>query len=99
MNGMNPTAHADTFARDRLPPPEQQPEFVFELPELQLPPRLNCAAELLDRRVAGGEGGRACIVAPGLRWTYADLQDRADRIAHVLVRDMGLVPEIGRAHV
>ena len=27
-----------------------------------------------------------------MNWTYADLKDKADRIAHVLTRDMGLVP-------
>jgi len=87
-----PSAHVDTFARDHLPPPEQQPEFLFELPELQFPARLNCATELLDRHVAEGRGERLCIQAPGLRWSYRDLQDRADRIAWVLVREMGLVP-------
>ena len=87
------TAHLDTFARDHLPPPDQQPEFLFELPELQFPAQLNCASELLDARVAAGEGGRVCLRAPGgLVWTYADLQQRANRIANVLVRDMGLVP-------
>ena len=35
------SAHLDTFAHDRLPPPQQLPEFLFELPELQFPPRLN----------------------------------------------------------
>ncbi len=87
-----PTAHVDTFARDNLPPAEQQPEFLFERPELGLPAQLNCAAELLDRHVDEGRGDRVCIRAPGVTWTYAALQDRADRIAHVLVRDMGLVP-------
>ncbi|HWH83152.1 MAG TPA: benzoate-CoA ligase family protein [Burkholderiaceae bacterium] len=86
------SAHIDTFARDRLPPPEQQPEFVFELPGLQFPQQLNCAAELLDRAVAEGRSERVCIRAPGLRWTYAELQRCADRIAHVLVRELGLVP-------
>lgn len=87
------TAHLDTFARDHLPPASAQPEFLFELPELQFPARLNCATELLDRRVAEGQGDRLCISAPGgLRWTYADLQARANRIANVLVREMGLVP-------
>jgi 2-aminobenzoate-CoA ligase len=88
----HPTAHLDTFARDHLPPPEQQPEFLFELPELQFPAQLNCATELLDRHVNEGRGDRVCIRAPGLTWTYADLQDKAERIAQVLVRDMGLVP-------
>ncbi|MFC4297136.1 MULTISPECIES: benzoate-CoA ligase family protein [Castellaniella] len=86
------SAHIDTFARDHLPPPEQQPEFLFDLPELQFPERLNCATELLDRHVAEGRGDRTCIRAPGVTWTYADLQERANRIAHVLVRDMGLAP-------
>jgi 2-aminobenzoate-CoA ligase len=86
------TAHIDTFARDHLPPADQQPEFLFELPELQFPAQLNCAAELLDRPIAQGRGDRTCIRAPGLAWTWRDLQDRADRIAHVLVQDMGVVP-------
>jgi len=87
------TAHIDTFARDHLPPPDQQPEFIFELPELQFPERLNCATELLDRHVSEGRGDRVCLRAPGAApWSYADLQAHANRIANVLVHDMGLVP-------
>ena len=86
------SAHVDTFAADHLPPVEQQPQFLFELPELQFPERLNCATELLDRHIAAGHGDRVCIRAPGLVWTYADLQGHANRIANVLVHDMGLVP-------
>ena len=87
-----PSAHVDSFARDRLPPPEQLPEFIFELPELQFPPQLNCADALLDRHVREGRGGRVCLRAPGIRWTYAELQDKAERIAAVLVHELGLVP-------
>lgn len=86
------TAHIDTFAADNLPPPEQQPEFIFELPELQFPERLNCAVELLDRHVDQGHGERLCIQAEGLRWSYADLQQRVNRIANVLTQKMGLIP-------
>ncbi len=87
-----PSAHIDTFARDNLPPPAEQPQYLFELPALQFPAQLNCATELLDKPVQQGRGGRLCIQAPGLRWTYADLQHKANRIANVLVRRMGLVP-------
>ena len=86
------TAHTDTFARDHLPPPEQLPEFVFDGPGLQFPAQLNCATELLDRRVVQGDADRLCIQGIGIRWTYADLLQQANRIAHVLVRDLGLLP-------
>lgn len=87
------SAHLDTFARDNLPPVEQLPEFLFTLPELQFPERLNCAAQLLDAPVEAGRGERLCLQAPGgLRWTYADLLSRANRIANVLVKEMGLIP-------
>jgi 2-aminobenzoate-CoA ligase len=89
---MTPSAHTDTFCRDHLPPLDQQPEFLFELPDLQFPERMNCAHELLDRWVEQGEGDRPCLVGTELRWTYAELQAQANRIAHVLVQDMGLVP-------
>ncbi len=86
------SAHVDSFARDRLPPPQELPEMLFELPALQFPPRLNCATELLDRHVAAGQGDRLCIQGAGVRWSYADLQAQANRIAHVLVQGLGLVP-------
>ena len=87
------TAHVDTFARDHLPPAEEQPEYFLDLPELRFPERLNCATELLDRHVTEGRGDRACVSAPaGPSWTYAELQRQADRIAHVLVAECGLVP-------
>ena len=86
------TAHVDTFTRDHLPPLEQQPVYVFDLPELQFPPQLNCAVELLDKAIERGWGERPCIAGPGLRWTYAELQRKADAIAHVLVAEMGVRP-------
>jgi len=90
---MSYTAHLDTFALDNLPPREAWPEFLFELPELRYPERLNCGTALLDRAIARGWGARTAIVAPGgLRWTYADLLAHANRIARVLIEDLGVVP-------
>jgi 2-aminobenzoate-CoA ligase len=86
------TAHVDTFARDNLPPKKDWPEFRFDLPELKYPERMNCAAVLLDERVAAGDGGRIAIRAPDGACTYLQLQAQANRIARVLVEDMGLVP-------
>jgi 2-aminobenzoate-CoA ligase len=87
------SAHVDTFARDHLPPPELWPTLDYSgLPELAYPPRLNCAAELLDRTVQAGHGDRTAILAPGVRWTYRELLEAANRIAGVLRGDLGLVP-------
>ena len=88
---MNRSGLTDSFARDHLPPPEQWPEFLFELPELQFAPRLNCAAQLLDRAIERGWGERPCVLGEGVHWTYAQLLAQANRIARVLVEDMGLV--------
>lgn len=88
---MNPraTAHVDTFARDHLPPPDQWPELRFDLPELDYPERLNCAAELLH----GPPGDRPVFRTPdGPAWTYDELRARVDRLAHLLDRDLGVVP-------
>ena len=89
---MTPSAHVDTFARDHLPAAADLPELLFELPELQFPPRLNAATELLAKRVAAGDGDRPCVIGESVRWTYAELLARANRIARVLVEDLGLVP-------
>ncbi|MFO1253453.1 MAG: AMP-binding protein, partial [Inhella sp.] len=87
------TAHVDRFAAEHLPPREQWPEFLFELPDLQFPALLNCATELLDKAIdEKGWGERLCLQGSGIRWTYRQLREQADRIAQVLVQDMGLVP-------
>jgi 2-aminobenzoate-CoA ligase len=86
------SAHVDSFARDHLPPPDQWPDLIFDLPGLQYPVRLNCVAELLDRHVALGRGERTAVLGEKHTWTYAELQRHVDRIAHVLRTDMRLVP-------
>jgi len=89
---MAASAHVDTFARDNLPPRSDWPEFVFELPELKYPDRLNCVTELLDHWTARGHGQHPCLISPTETLSYAQLADRVNRIANVLVRDLGMVP-------
>ncbi|TMF95704.1 MAG: 2-aminobenzoate-CoA ligase, partial [Chloroflexi bacterium] len=86
------SAHVDTFTRDNLPPPSQWPEFLFTLPELQYPPALNCATELLDRHVQAGAGARRCLLTDTEEWSYAELLARSNQVARALVDEMGLVP-------
>ena len=85
-----PSGYADGFARAQLPPPSEWPEFRFDLPELQYPPRLNSAAELLDGAGARGWDARTALIGSRERLSYAQLRARVDRIAHVLRQDLEL---------
>ncbi len=88
-----PSAHVDTFCRDHLPPADQWPELTFDLPELSYPERLNCATALLDDVIAEHGHDRPCLHSPGAAtWSYADLLVAANRIAHALVDELGIVP-------
>jgi 2-aminobenzoate-CoA ligase len=90
------SAHLDSFARDNLPPKAQWPEFRFGLPELKYPARMNCATVLLDDMVKAGHGNRIALRAPWgdqvVQCTYLQLQAQANRLANLLVREMGLKP-------
>ncbi|MDQ6931776.1 MAG: AMP-binding protein [Candidatus Eremiobacteraeota bacterium] len=89
---MRYTAHVDTFAADHLPPRDMWPQLTFELPELQYSEKLNCAVELVDRQIAAGHGGRRCVMAPQVAWTYDQFAAKVAQIAHVLRDDMHVVP-------
>ncbi|MEU9987041.1 AMP-binding protein [Streptomyces sp. NPDC048045] len=89
---LSPSAHVDTFCRDRLPPFHLWPQLHFDLPELQYPDRLNCAARLLDDAVARWGADRPCLLTPAGRWAYGDLLRHANQVAQVLTEDLGLVP-------
>ena len=77
----------DSFCRDNLPPPEEWPVLT----PLPYPARLNCAVELLDRNLAQ-RADHPAVVTPDETLSYAQLAERVDRIAHVLVKETGLVP-------
>ncbi|WP_238348461.1 AMP-binding protein [Ornithinimicrobium pratense] len=63
------------------------------MPEVQYPAQLNVGTVLLDDVIDRGGADRPCILAPdGTRWTYGELREHANRIAHVFVDDLGLVP-------
>jgi len=85
------TAHVDTFARDNLPPRELWPDFIFALPELNYPQRINCVSRFLDHWVEDGHGDAICMIGADRRFTYRELQSEVNRIANVLVHDCGLV--------
>jgi len=88
---MQPSCYTDGYARAMLPPRDLWPDIVCDLPALQYPARLNCTAALLDGALAAGWGTRVALAASDAEWSYADLANAVDRIAHVLVNDRQLV--------
>ncbi len=89
---LSPSAHADSFCRDNLPPRDQWPRFLLDRPEFAYPERLNCAVELLDRNLERGRGSHPALVTPAETLSYAQLAERVNRIANVLTGPLGLVP-------
>jgi 2-aminobenzoate-CoA ligase len=89
---LSPSAHLDTFCRDRLPPADQWPRFRFDLPALAYPERLNCAAELLDVTAARLGAGRPCLRSVTGTWTYGETVRLTNQLAQVLTEDFGLRP-------
>jgi 2-aminobenzoate-CoA ligase len=88
--GLGPSGHVDSFARDRLPPADEWPEF--RLQGFDYPEWLNAAVELTDRMVERGLGDRVALIGNGRRRTYKELADWTNRIAHALVEDYGVRP-------
>jgi 2-aminobenzoate-CoA ligase len=96
-NQLLPSSHTDTFTRERLPPKDQSPVINAEL---DYSDTLNVTAELVDKHVREGRGQRIAMhgvthidtLSGAFSWTYAELQDKVNRIAQVLIHDLGLVP-------
>ena len=87
---LSPSAHTDTFCRDNLPPVDQWPDFNlvgFEYPDV-----LNVGVELTDHMVAKGFGDHTALIGNGRRRTFKELTDWTNRLAHVLVDDLGVKP-------
>lgn len=87
------TAHTDTFIIDGLPTAEQLPQFEFDVPELIFPEHANCVVELLDRAIREkGFANNVLLRSEHVSLTYAQVADRVDRIAQLLIEDYSLVP-------
>ena len=87
------SAHRDRFAAEQLPPASEWPRIDFSgLPELaRYPAQMNCATLLLDRQTEKF-GERPVLRTPDEVWSYNDLLQRANRIANILVEDLGVQP-------
>jgi len=83
--------YIDNFAHNNLPSIDLQPDYLCDLPQFQHSEMLNCVERLLDNHIKNGNGDAVCIRTFNETWTYKDLYEKANQIAHVLVDDLGLV--------
>ena len=90
MPMLGPSAHVDSFTRDNLPPPRKWP--LIAPAALGYPDFVNAGTELTDRLVERGYGDHVALIGNGRRRTYKELTDWTNRIARVLVEDLGVRP-------
>lgn len=89
---MTTSAQIDRFVHERLPAAQQMPMLCLDAPELQFADQLNLVQELLDKAPLKGFAHFPMLRSDRQVLSYADARVRVDRIAHVLVQDLALVP-------
>lgn len=88
-----PTAYSDNFARSLLAPKEFWPSFDYSAQHIgHCPDRINVSAALLDAAITAGVGDLPFLFYRDVMWTYRHLLERVERLARVLVEDLGLKP-------
>jgi len=87
------SAHVDPFCKKGLPPVSQWPVMHWDDPRFAYPGQLNSGARLLDDALSSW-GDRPCMTAAdgSASLTYGELFEWSNRIANVLVEDLGLQP-------
>ena len=81
----------DSVPQDYLPDDVDGPELVHSLPETHYSDPLNATSELVDRHVVEGRGDNVAIYFEDREITYADLQERIDRLGNAFL-DLGVEP-------
>ena len=87
---MYESVHSDSFSRDNLPPNAAWPDLLLD--GFDYGARLNAAVELTDAMVDRGFGDAVALIGNGRQRTYKELADWTNRLAHVLVDDLGIQP-------
>ncbi len=83
--------YQDQFAQNHLPEKQFQPDYFYNHPDFEFDASLNCVEHLLDNHIKEGRGNSIAIRTFNESWSYQDLYEKSNQIAHVLVDDLGLV--------
>ncbi len=89
MNHESP--QKDRFVHDRLPAGDQWPVF---LPHADVPMSgsMNCVEVLLDNNLQAGRADRPAIINDHRTWSYRQLADRVNQVAHKLMNEYAVEP-------
>ncbi len=79
----------DTVPLDYLPEVPNAPDYVHAIPEAHYPREINAAEELVDRHVREGRGDNVAIYFEEQEITYAELQERINRMGNAL-KELGI---------
>ena len=90
--GSAPSVQTDRFVLDRLPPADQRAVMRYELPELRIQAQANLVDVLLNNIAARGLSNRPFLRSDKLVLTYAEAENRINRVAQVLTEEFGLLP-------
>jgi 2-aminobenzoate-CoA ligase len=83
--------YSDNFAEKHLPHPDLQPDYIWNHPDFDFSDIRNCVDRLLDIHIHEGRGKSTAIQTFETKWTFQDLYEKSNQIAHVLVDDLGFV--------
>ncbi|NUY79934.1 AMP-binding protein [Flavobacterium sp. MAH-1] len=84
-------AYLDHFAQNHLPPKELMADIILDDPDFRFPDELNCVDYLLDRHIREGNVDKIAIHTFDGNWTFGQLFEKANQIAHVLTNDLDFV--------
>ena len=86
------SVQTDRFVHDRLPPPEARAQLRYDLPELRIAEQANLVDVLFAHIETKGWMNKPFLRSEKITLTYADTDERINRIAQVLTQNFGLVP-------
>ena len=86
------SAQTDRFVHDRLPPLQARAQMHYALPELRIADQANLVDVLFGHIEAQEWMEKPFLRSDRITLTYADANERINRIAQVLTGDFGLIP-------
>ena len=81
--------YSDNFAERHMPHPDLQPDYLCEHTDFDFSDLNNCVDRLLDIHIREGRGTTTAIQTFDSKWTFQELYEKSNQIAHVLMDDLG----------